>query len=136
MPDMTEHRRVLGWALAAAVLLPSLGARAQTQTAAGAWTSSRTAWGDPDLQGVWSFATITPLERPVEFAARERLTEARSGSARTGGPGPWRRCRLSQLQRVLEGARRIDRANRPDRQSARWTPAARDPGGASPGRCA
>ena len=71
---MTEHRRVLGWALAAAVLLPSLGARAQIQTAAGAWTSSRTAWGDPDLQGVWSFATITPLERPGELAGRERLT--------------------------------------------------------------
>jgi len=24
----------------------------------------RTPWGDPDLQGVWSYATLTPLERP------------------------------------------------------------------------
>ena len=24
----------------------------------------RTPWGTPDLQGVWSFATVTPLERP------------------------------------------------------------------------
>ena len=35
----------------------------------------RTAWGDPDLQGVWNHGTITPLERPVEYAGRERLTD-------------------------------------------------------------
>lgn len=34
----------------------------------------RTAWGVPDLQGVWSTATITPLERPA--GAGEFLTEA------------------------------------------------------------
>jgi hypothetical protein len=34
----------------------------------------RTAWGHPDLQGVWSFATITPLERPKELAGKEVLT--------------------------------------------------------------
>jgi hypothetical protein len=25
------------------------------------WTVGRTGWGDPDLQGVWSYATTTPL---------------------------------------------------------------------------
>jgi hypothetical protein len=30
----------------------------------------------PDLQGVWNFSTITPLERSAEFAGREFLTEA------------------------------------------------------------
>jgi hypothetical protein len=34
----------------------------------------RTAWGDPDLQGIWSYATITPLERPERYAGREFLT--------------------------------------------------------------
>src|SRR5262245_40275932 len=29
--------------------------------------AARTPWGDPDLQGVWSSATRTPLERPAEF---------------------------------------------------------------------
>jgi hypothetical protein len=24
----------------------------------------RTTWGQPDLQGVWDFRTITPLQRP------------------------------------------------------------------------
>ena len=39
------------------------------------WTLSRTPWGDPDLQGVWSFATITPLERPADGATRAELTD-------------------------------------------------------------
>src|SRR4029453_9764514 len=30
--------------------------------------------GRPDLTGVWSFATITPLERPQGFAGKEFLT--------------------------------------------------------------
>ena len=33
-----------------------------------------TAWGAPDLQGVWDFRTITPLERPAELAGKEVLT--------------------------------------------------------------
>ena len=35
----------------------------------------RTPWGDPDLQGVWDFRTITPLERPAELADQAFLTE-------------------------------------------------------------
>ena len=35
---------------------------------------ARTPWGEPDLQGVWNHGTITPLERPEEYAERERLT--------------------------------------------------------------
>jgi hypothetical protein len=35
----------------------------------------RTPWGDPDLQGVWSIATITPFERPATLAGKPVLTE-------------------------------------------------------------
>ena len=35
----------------------------------------QTAWGDPDLQGVWDYRTITPLQRPDEHGDREFLTE-------------------------------------------------------------
>ena len=34
----------------------------------------RTAWGDPDPQGTWSYASLTPLERPAELADREFYT--------------------------------------------------------------
>jgi len=36
---------------------------------------SRTPWGAPDLQGVWDFRTVTPLERPDEFKGKEFLTD-------------------------------------------------------------
>ena len=39
------------------------------------WQPGRTAWGDPDLQGIWNGKTTTPLERPDEFADREFLTD-------------------------------------------------------------
>src|SRR5579872_3255509 len=39
------------------------------------WTPSRTADGQPDLQGVWTNATITPFERPQELANKAFLTE-------------------------------------------------------------
>src|ERR1700730_5599221 len=38
-------------------------------------SSPRTPDGQPDFQGVWATATLTPLERPAEFAGKEFLTE-------------------------------------------------------------
>ena len=34
----------------------------------------RTGWGDPSLQGIWDFRSITPLQRPEQFEDREFLT--------------------------------------------------------------
>ena len=34
----------------------------------------RTGWGQPDIQGVWDFRTITPMERPEELADKPFLT--------------------------------------------------------------
>src|SRR5580658_10182103 len=39
-----------------------------------AWVSPRTPYGQPDLQGVWTNATITPFERPGELAGKRVLT--------------------------------------------------------------
>jgi hypothetical protein len=39
------------------------------------WTLAHTPDGQPDLQGVWGFATITPLERPAELAGKQFFTE-------------------------------------------------------------
>ena len=65
---------------------PASGAR--TTAAAPKYTAPRTAWGEPDLQGIWSYATITPLERPAGQGEREVLTDeevaALDEDARTG----------------------------------------------------
>jgi hypothetical protein len=45
-------------------------------TGQGKWTVPRTPDGQPDLQGIWNFSTITPLERPAEFADKPFLTDA------------------------------------------------------------
>ena len=58
-------------AVAVLVALVSSGATpASAQTAA-----VRTAWGQPDLRGLWDFRTITPLERPDELADQAFLSE-------------------------------------------------------------
>jgi hypothetical protein len=38
-------------------------------------TPPLTPWGDPDLQGVWDYRTITPMQRPREFGDRAFYTE-------------------------------------------------------------
>jgi hypothetical protein len=43
-------------------------------------TVPRTPDGHPDLQGVWTNATITPLERPAKFADKPTLTEAEAAA--------------------------------------------------------
>ena len=35
----------------------------------------KTPWGDPDLQGGWSYSTLTPLERPDDLAEKEVFTD-------------------------------------------------------------
>ena len=59
----------------AVVLLAPVPVTGQAQTtAAGQPTPPRTPWGAPDLQGVWDFRTLTPLERPEEFTGKALLT--------------------------------------------------------------
>ena len=35
----------------------------------------KTAWGDPDLQGIWTDPYQTPLQRPQQFATKESFTD-------------------------------------------------------------
>jgi hypothetical protein len=51
--------------------LASTNAASATKT----WTPPRTPDGQPDLQGIWSAATITPLERPDELAGKQVFTD-------------------------------------------------------------
>ncbi len=74
-----RHHRVqlssatwLAAAIVAMVTLTSLTAAAQTDPT---WTAPRTADGQPDLQGVWDFRTLTPLQRPQDRANQAVLTD-------------------------------------------------------------
>ena len=68
---------VLQWPVAGqAPTGPATGGTANAVPAA----APRTPWGDPDLQGTWDFTTITPLQRPAEFAGKEFLSEAEAAA--------------------------------------------------------
>ena len=47
----------------------------KSKVAAKPWTPPRTPWGQPDLQGVWDYRTITPLERPIALSGKQFLTD-------------------------------------------------------------
>src|SRR5476649_1193601 len=50
--------------------------QAQTPAAKKAWTAPRTADGHPDLQGIWTNATLTKLERPKDFEGKVTVSDA------------------------------------------------------------
>ena len=60
-------RRVTDIAVVILILLAATTAGAQD-------TVRRTPWGDPDLEGIWTNATLTPLQRPPELAGKEFFT--------------------------------------------------------------
>ena len=67
---------IWGMCLPPARLAGQAGSSTAKRSAAGkTWSPPRTPDGQPDMQGVWSTATLTPLERPPEFAGKEFLTE-------------------------------------------------------------
>ena len=72
---MTERIPLSACALVVAVVLNVPPAVAQDQgQRAGAESAPRTAWGAPDLNGVWDFRTLTPFERPSELEGQEFFT--------------------------------------------------------------
>jgi hypothetical protein len=93
--------------LASASLLTLTANPSAQQNAAEPYAPTRTAWGDPDLQGIWSNTTSTPFERPSEFGERAFLTdeefaeaqeeaterardaESSSNEGSTAGPDHW-----------------------------------------------
>jgi hypothetical protein len=87
------HHRLPAF-VSAVVLLASTSLVAQTLA-----KIPRTVDGQPDLQGVWNFSTITPLERTAEFAGREFLTDAEAKQFE---------------QRTVEQSNRDNRGQNPD----------------------
>ena len=84
---MTERFCVPGLLIALAMGLqaptPAHGQTPARQGGTARWTPPRTPWGHPDLQGIWSNATTTPLERPAEYADKPLLTDEEFAAANT-----------------------------------------------------
>ena len=82
-PIMTNesHRLIAATAVIAVffgAVAPAVAGQAKSDAAARPAVKKasgpRTPWGHPDLQGTWDNHTITPLERPAQFAGRQFLT--------------------------------------------------------------
>lgn len=71
------HRGLFAFLTPAALALVSIStacAQPSGPTSAKKWSVGRTADGQPDLEGVWDAASMTPLERPVGLGNKEFYT--------------------------------------------------------------
>ena len=66
------HTRVLTSMSVVAVVVAAVSF---TAVPVAAQSVPQTAWGQPDLQGIWDFRTITPLQRPEDLGDQEFLSE-------------------------------------------------------------
>ena len=94
----------------------------------------KTPWGAPDLQGLWSNATITPLERPKELAGKQELSEEEAIAQenisaerrvdrppRPGDPGTYNQVWMDSGTKVV-GSRRTSLIVDPPDGRIPWTP--------------
>ena len=129
--------------LAAASALLAAGAAAAVPHAQSpdgeAYAAPRTGWGAPDIQGVWTNATLTPVERPEAMSGRDVLTaeeaaafETSSAAARAasdrfipGNVGAYNQFWMDG-GKVVTGDRRTSLVTDPPDGRIPWTPAGRE----------
>jgi hypothetical protein len=70
------RKAIGGTAFATAVLGVALAASQSAPPSSKSSSIPRTADGRPDLQAVWNFSSLTPLERPAEFAGKATMSLA------------------------------------------------------------
>jgi hypothetical protein len=76
--ESTMRDRFLSSVATVAVTAAAIGAVVAvlgTQTSAQGPTALKTAWGEPDLQGIWTVEYDTPLQRSPRYANQEFFTE-------------------------------------------------------------
>src|SRR5579872_4226265 len=71
-----KHPFAVAFAAAVTIAPPAYSqAQAAKPAAKKAWTAPRTPDGHPDLQGIWTNATITRMERLPEFNGKLNVTD-------------------------------------------------------------
>jgi hypothetical protein len=79
MREMFPSPTIMVAIAGAIIAAPIMQTAAQTPPASGgapAPTTLNTPWGEPDLQGIWTDETDTPLQRSATYADQEFFTEA------------------------------------------------------------
>jgi len=79
-----------------AVSIDPVAAQAPVSSGAAPASASKTPWGEPDLQGIWTDETDTPFQRPAKYANQEFFT-------------PAQRAELDRERSALLGRRATDR---------------------------
>src|SRR5271170_1913855 len=101
---MNHRFLAFGWVLSAVLAVtvqaPVAGQGKQKSPAnKKAWAQPHTPDGQPDLQGVWTNSTLTPVERPAEFQGKPTITEADA---------------VAYEKRTVEGRNRDQRSSDPE----------------------
>src|SRR5436190_7017309 len=95
-------RRLLNSISVAAIAVAAVGILVAASDQEPASATFKTPWGDPDLQGIWTDETDTPLQRSPRFADQEFFTEAQ-------------RAQLDQQRSAMKGRdRRAERGTLAD----------------------
>ena len=132
-----NHLRLasMAWSAIAAVATPLALAGAQSPASRAALL---TPWGDPDLRGVWTTATLTPLERPRSLEAQGLLSDAEAadlerqtvdrrvasdGVARAGSVGGYNQVWMDAGTKIT-GSRRTSLIVDPEDGRIPWKPRA------------
>jgi len=98
----TRHLKSIGASAAILSVLVVLNPTEMTAQSQGSAAALKTPWGEPDLQGIWTDETDTPLQRPARYADQEVFTEAQ-------------RAELDQQRAaMLTGDRRLERGTERD----------------------
>ena len=83
------------------------------------YTVPKTAWGEPDLQGVWSYATTTPLQRPDALAGKETLTQTEISMMPEELLAPWSDREVRDLIAYLRSAAQVELPSEPAKQGGK-----------------
>jgi hypothetical protein len=115
-----SNRRSGGLAVSALVLVVPV----MMVTAAAGQSAPKTAWGDPDMQGIWTSSGATPFERPENLQGRERLSDEEVSSIRAQTAARDAELLTAEAQRTQAGGNVgaynnfwMDRGARTDRTS-------------------